>query len=451
MRLLRCGAQITLLLLRILVLTPWYYPFVHPRAYRWTHVTAQWAACGHEVHVVCARQRGFADGAQHRGVRIHRAGFDSLKEAFFYWSKAEGVRGRIGAGVVRPSWRLRALSVMYRRIWKPLCFPDDAWQWYRPALLKAEALHRERPFQALVSVSLPFTAHLVGRAFKRRHPEVRWLADVGDPYSLHPGPLQNPLYRPLGRCLERRVLTEANAIAVTNPALAEAYVRYLGLSCADRLAVVPPLWADDAADDTPSPEAEMSLSEGEHVGYFGTFYAPIRTPHALADLIRRTFEVRPDLRQRLFFHFYGEIFPEFWDRLRALPNTTLHGLCSPAYAQRQMRYMRILLSVGNTTSWQLPSKAVSYLAAGRPVVHLSFAEDDAWVRFWADRPSLLVLRVQRGRIGEADFQRWLNFLQKTPLALSEAERRLQAAPFRAEAIAQAYWQLLEPALQQSRS
>ncbi|MDW8230571.1 MAG: glycosyltransferase, partial [Saprospiraceae bacterium] len=359
--------------MRILVLTPWYYPFVHPRAYRWTHVAGRWAAWGHEVHVVCARQRGFAPVQQHEGVWVHRVGFDSLKEVFFYWANSSQARGRIGAGTERPSAALRMLSAAYRRVWKNLCFPDDAWQWYWPALQTAETLHRQHPFEVVVSVSLPFTTHLVGRAFKRRHPEVRWLADIGDPYSLHPGPLQNPLYRPLGRRLERAVLTEADAVALTNLGLAEAYARHLGVP-AERFAVVPPLWNDDA---TALQEEALSVEKNWHIGYFGAFYAPIRTPHALADLIRRTFAQRPEWRERLFFHFYGEVFPEFWNMLHALPNTTLHGLCSPAQAQRHMRRMRALLSVGNTTPWQLPSKAVSYLAAGRPVAHLSFIEDDA--------------------------------------------------------------------------
>ncbi|MCS6930361.1 MAG: glycosyltransferase [Saprospiraceae bacterium] len=424
--------------MRILVLTPWYYPFVHPRAYRWTHVAGRWAAWGHEVHVVCARQRGFAALQQHEGVWVHRVGFDSLKEVFFYWANSPQARGRIGAGTERPSAALRMLSAAYRRVWKNLCFPDDAWQWYWPALQMAEALHRQHPFEMVVSVSLPFTTHLVGRAFKRRHPEVRWLADIGDPYSLHPGPLQNPLYSLLGRRFERAVLTEADAVALTNPGLAEAYARRLGVP-AERFAVVPPLWNDDA---TALEEETPWIEKYWHIGYFGTFYAPIRTPHALADLIRRTFAQRPEWRARLFFHFYGEVFPEFWNLLYALPNTTLHGLCSPAQAQRHMRRMRALLSVGNTTPWQLPSKAVSYLAAGRPVAHLSFIEDDALVRFWADRPHLLVLPVRQGQVTAEGFQHWLDFLEKTPPALSEAERQQLAAPFRTEAIAEAYLRLL---------
>lgn len=418
---------------RILVLTPWYYPFVHPRAYRWTHLTTYWAKQGHEVHVVCARQRDFARTHQHEGVWVHRAGFNSLKEAVFYAVRPATARGRIGAGAAPPGWLLRGLAAIYKNVWKNLCFPDDAWQWYWPACRLAEALHQQRPFDLVVSVSLPFTAHRVGYYLKQRYPALRWIADIGDPYSLRPGPLQNPLYTATGRWLERTTLAKADAVVVTNPAAADVYRQQFGV-LPERLYIIPPLWNDvpDAAlNDHP-----VTLRAGWHAGYFGAFYAPIRTPQALAGLIEETFTLRPDLRARLFFHFFGEVFPEFWHVLHRLPNTTLHGLCPPAQAHAHMRRMRVLISVGNTTTWQLPSKAASYLAAGRPVVHLSYVEPDALVRFWGDRPNLLVLRVQGGRVPADEIERWLSFLENPPSALDDLEQ--QVAPFRTEALAAAY-------------
>ncbi len=425
--------------MRILVLAPWYYPFVHPRAYRWTHITRFWATQGHEVHVVCARQRGFAHTSPCEGVRVHRTGFDSLKEVFFFLAHSSKGRGRLGAGKAPPGKGLRLLSSLYRNLWKRLCFPDDAWQWYAPAFQKAVALHKAHSFDVLISVSLPFTTHLVGCSFKRRYPQVRWLVDVGDPYSLRPGPLQNPIYFPVGRWLERRVLSKADKVVVTNPALAEHYCRQMNLP-PKHIAVVPPLWNEFPAEGMAKPS---TTQPGWHVGYFGTFYAPIRTPKGVVHLIRQTFQCRPDLRDKLFFHFYGEIFPEFWHELYRLPNTYLHGLCAPEAVQKHMRHMRLLLSVGNTTSWQLPSKAVSYLASGRPVVHLSHIKCDALVRFWGEHPHLLVLELEDGRIGEADFGRWLSFLENPPPEPSERERRQRIAPYRTECIGEAYLQLLQ--------
>ncbi|MCB0684513.1 MAG: hypothetical protein KDC32_26900, partial [Saprospiraceae bacterium] len=62
---------------------------------------------------------------------------------------------------------------------------------------KARSLQQRHAFDALVSVSLPFTAHWIGRKLKGKFPGLFWLADTGDPFALQPlHPLNNQaLYR----------------------------------------------------------------------------------------------------------------------------------------------------------------------------------------------------------------------------------------------------------------
>jgi len=80
---------------RLLIITAWYHPFIHPRAHRWTALAEYWAAQGAEVHVVCARRRDCPRESVVNGVQVHQVGFDSLKEVFYYWfgSARAGVCG----------------------------------------------------------------------------------------------------------------------------------------------------------------------------------------------------------------------------------------------------------------------------------------------------------------------------------------------------------------------
>ena len=52
----------------------------------------------------------------------------------------------------------------------------------------------------------------------------------------------------------------------------------------------------------------------------------------------------------------------------------------------------VLLSSGNVTDNQLPSKLFEYLAAGKPVLHLSMTESDPALPWMARYPLALVLR-----------------------------------------------------------
>ncbi|MBK9337750.1 MAG: glycosyltransferase [Lewinellaceae bacterium] len=391
--------------MRLLLITAWYHPFIHPRAHRWTSIAEYWAAQGHEVHVVCARRRNCPDTAEVNGVQVHRAGFDSLKEVAYFLSGSTTGRGRVGGAVRQPGRIERIAMWLYRTFWKNIYFPDDACLWYFLARRKVRTLLAAQPFDALVSVSLPFTGHLVGMYARRCSPGVRWLADIGDPFTIQAQPLNNAfLYAHISRRLERTVLENADAVVVTNSGAVRAYREQFGDVTA-RIGVVPPVWEQSK----PQP---FSVREGLNLGYFGALYTPVRTPDAFLGLLNKTIAARPELLGLLQVHFFGEVFPEFFEKLNRAPGVQMHGLRARAEVQAAMRQMDVLVNIGNTTEYQLPSKVVDYLAAGKPVLHLSYTEHDPFLDFWGDTPGLLTVRVHHDRVADEDILRWLAFLEE---------------------------------------
>jgi len=458
--------------LRVLIVTAWYHPFIHPRAHRWTSIAEHWAAHGHEVHVVCARRGDCPDESVQNGVQVHRTGFDSLKEVAYFLLGTTTGRGRTGAGIQQTGRAGRAAMWLYRIFWKNIYFPDDACLWYFPARRKVRALLNSLPFDAVVSVSLPFTGHLVGRAAKQQKTGIRWLADIGDPFTIQPKPLNNALlYGRISRRLERKVLEKADAAVVTNAGAARAYREQFGV-LAEKLQVVPPVWQphpqplpvrrgglDRENRENFVVESQSTLSrnqptardvppsppgEGLGVGFFGALYAPTRTPDAFLDLLEKTYAMRPELRDRLTVHFYGDVFPEFQEKLNRAPGVRLHGLRSREDVQVAMQHMHVLVNIGNTTEYQLPSKIVDYLAAGKPVLHLSYVAQDPFLDFWGDTPGLLTLRVRQGRISKADIPRWLAFLQAEHPKPSDTECMERVRNFTVSTVAEAYEALLFP-------
>jgi hypothetical protein len=175
-----------------------------------------------------------------------------------------------------------------------------------------------------------------------------------------------------------------------------------------------------------------------HLGYFGAFYAPVRTPDAFLELLERTFSENPDWRNRLKIHFYGEIFPAFMKRLSQSPNIELHGLRPRDEVQRAIQQMDILINIGNQTDFQLPSKAAEYLGSGRPVVNLSYVDDDPFIAFWGDRSGLLNLSIRRNRMEDEEMGKWLNLLKSADRAVSCPPDPARAQPYLIESIAAQY-------------
>lgn len=426
--------------MKLLILTAWYHPFIHPRAHRWTALAEHWAKEGHEVHVLTARV-GDLRGTQLNGVQVHRVGFDSLKEWVYYLFGIKQGRGRVGVPQERPrGW----LEWLYKATWKNIFFPDDACIWYFPARKKLFQLLEKEPFDALITVSLPFTDHLLGLAAKRRFPGLHWVVDIGDPFSIQAKPPNNSwLYKGLNLRLERRVLESADAVSVTTQALVNAYAKLFSPSLASKIKVIPPLSAEALAKaGSPAPTKPSVQASPITLAYFGALYAPTRTPDAFLNLIKRAFQLRPDLKDRLSIHFYGEIFPEFYDRLSKEPAIHLHGLRSREEVREAMQSVDILVNIGNTTDFQLPSKAVDYLASGKPILNLSYVEKDPFALFFEGNPMIFNFSVKETSISETQVIQFLAWLEREKPVLEWDELTQKIKPYLVENIADQYQQLI---------
>lgn len=427
--------------LKILIVTAWYYPLIHPRAHRWTALAEYWAGEGHDVHIVCSRRREYPQEALHGGVQVHRVGFSALMEVIYYYFGSKNARGRVGAPVSFPGRLTRLANWLYNSIWKKIYFPDDACIWYLPAKNRVLQLLEKERFDALITVSLPFTGQMIGLEVKRRYPQLFWLADIGDPFSIQGQSLNNRFfYGNKSRRLERQVLESANAVTVTTEFTLRAYYQCFGKMAVAAMHAIPPL-LHPAPGDQPSRDTPKSPSHLQ-IGYFGALYAPTRTPDAFLDLLRRMFERNPELRERVEVHFYGEIFPEFFAKMNAEPALRLHGLCSREEVRDAMQTMDILLNIGNKSDFQLPSKAVEYMATGLPVVHLSYTEDDPFIAFFDRYPLLLRLQVKDNKVGEEGLEQWLALLEGEKKMMEMPDRTGLMEPYLIETIAGRYLDLL---------
>lgn len=382
--------------MKILVVTAWYAPFIHPRAHRWRAICAQWAQEGHEVHVLTARLEEARESGFLEGVWVHRVGYDSLKEWVYAQVGGLSKRGRVGQLPQKQGLAIRCLEWMYTRIWKGLFFPDDACIWYFPAKRKMRQMLENQSFDAVITVSLPFTGHLLGYQCLRRNPRQKqskpiWLADVGDPFSFQAKAPNNAfLYGKLNQKLEKKILESADVVSVTTAATMAKYKSLLGSQITEQMSVIPPLFEEPLGDSTIflPPPASGKL----RIGYFGALYAPTRTPERFLDILALLRAHYPNIVARVEFHFFGEVNAAFQRDLEAIPEIRLHGLCSRATAWSAMNAMDVLLNLGNTTDFQLPSKVVDYWARGKPIMSISAVENDLFEQFLTGKAAFFAIK-----------------------------------------------------------
>jgi glycosyltransferase involved in cell wall biosynthesis len=400
--------------MRILVLSPWYLPRGNPRSFRWSALAEHWAAAGHRVDVVSSWVPGTPRAEVLRGVRVHRVG----------GGLSARLRSRFGNVAAHPGEPRRdapprgpasLLTWVNNRLWRNLWWPDYACLWYRPALRAARRLLAEADHEALVTVSDPFTSHLVGLRLRRRRPGIAWVADIGDPFSTQEvTPCNNlRLYRRLNRRAEGRVLAGVTSATVTSAGLLESY-RAAFPAAAEKMLIVPPLLSAEPPGEGGEP---VFPADGKlRLVTVGTLYRAVRDPDHLLALFAKLLET--PIGGRLELHFFGNTADcaASFDACRPLLGTRifLHGVVPRERALAAMAGAACLVHLGNATASQLPSKVVEYAAAGKPLVNLVSTDADSSAAFLRGHPAVLTLSRADGEGLESQARRLAAFIEHPP-------------------------------------
>lgn len=429
--------------MKILVLTFSFRPLNNPRAFRWTFLSEELVRYGHEVDVVTSRVPGEPEVEQTDLLTIHRAG----------WSLVEQLRARVrnrraamgsaladvALGRESISSRLRGMIFgMVSRLWRALLWPDASCLWYYSARACALALAARRDYDVMVSVAPSFTGVVVGRAVKARYPHLRWVLDLGDPFSFLEGapPNNGRIYAGLNYRYERAAFAAAAGISVTTAQTRERYEQVFPESCG-KIRVIPPLLS------LPKLPEGVPQIPGKLV-YVGTLYRCIREPGYLLELFARA--LTSGLPAQTELHFVGDVSScidlirpyqaQLGQRLR------IHGQVSREAVAVAMAEAEVLINIGNDTIYQLPSKVVEYAASGKRILNLAKTPQDSSVVFFADYPRSLSLVSAGHGPNESDVRRFVAFVASPPDVVGDFDLAACMAPYEAPQVVAGYLELL---------
>ena len=107
-------------------------------------------------------------------------------------------------------------------------WPDYAWSWIVKAR-KATISHLKSKgnCDVLISVSHPFSGHLVGIYAKRFFPKLKWIMDMGDPFCflVQSQPNNFKIYGKLNKIIEGKCFDISDGMVVTTPETKNEYIR----------------------------------------------------------------------------------------------------------------------------------------------------------------------------------------------------------------------------------
>ncbi len=418
----------------LLVITP-YLPAQTPNTLRWLPIVGQLRRLGHEVSVLTTKRNGYIDESSE--VPVYRAGYNTLQDRLYDLARSQSRRHEVGGATPKTGMRLALLQGVVDKFWRSRYWPDGSKLFLKAGIDKGKTLLENNDFSHIISVGLPFTAHLVAQALKEYRPELHWHMDIQDPfcYSKEFRVNNYAKYKDRNIAAEAKAFDLANSISITNEKAKEKYLEYFPQESL-KLKVIPPLWH---AEDTEASYDMILFSQKIHLGYFGSFYENVRSPKPFLEFLSFLHSQDAQLLGKVQFHFVGQMdrvsmaIIEQFSEIRSY--IVIHGFKTRAETISAMKQVDILLNFGNTTDYHLPSKVVDYLAMAKPVLNLATIPEDSTAHFFSDKKlpfKSLLLEESKLEVNRQAFYDFV-FEQKT-----KREIREDITPYEVEAITKQY-------------
>lgn len=317
------------------------------------------------------------------GVVVHRA--LSMSELFY----------RLSRRLISARWSVPRLIGMAATVAMRFLYARHVegyvGAWRRPAVRLGKRLMSSEHYDAMISVSLPVTAHLVASDLKRCHPLVPLVMYQLDPFTYNYVLPSADLER--RRELESRYTQAADAVIAARGVLEENHLHGFSPEHTARVVSLELPILLDRIEGTETSVAPAVVSELDPAAincvYAGAFYGSgVRPVDGIVDLIQR-------LPPEFAFHILGGSADE---ALRALdlPASRLrvYGRVDAIRSDGFIDGADILLSVGNNLPNQMPSKLFRYMSTGKPIIHIQYHDSDLCVDLLRRYGRSLILRAE---------------------------------------------------------
>lgn len=365
--------------MKILLLIYTYYPSNSPRSLRWTSIAEDLSKRGYEVHVLTKSFKNQPIKELINNVLVYRNSLSVLR-FFEFLKKIKSRRNKLyDYSDVKPmrnpigSFVHGIIHSIYSMTIKKIIWPDADFIWILPIFFKARKLIKLNNYSVFISVSHPFSAHVSGMLIHKCFPTIKWLADCGDPFAFSVETPSNnfKLWGKLNYLMEQKLINEVDFFCCTTPQTEVMYHKHF-LSSKKKLIVIPPL-INDVTFDFLSQNIENDKNGEIKLLFSGRFYKTLRPPELLLDLLEEIIRESEFLKTRLKLYIVGSpniIQDELNKRSSLAESVILCGEKSHSDTLRAIRSSDILINLGNSMTYQLPSKIVEYLASGKPIINV---------------------------------------------------------------------------------
>ena len=361
---------------RILVVTHQFTPHVSPRTTRWSILCEELANRGYEVQVITGTRQ---NGNDSKNYKVQYLGSDRLGGLIESTRRASSKSEENNLAIKLFFFLAKRI---YRLIYRTFAWPDYSMLWYFSVRRKINSIPEH---DLLISVSLPFTSHLVAYTLNKKRGS-RWIMDIGDPFYLKKEAPENNkyLYSYLNKYFENKFYKRASKVVFTHKESMEYHKQTFDI-LNNKSSLLPPVFLTKISDKTNNFNYKKTPVK---VAYFGVLTKGVRTPENFILFMNKL-----DINN-LEFHWYTnddskQMVKATYSKYR---RNFFHEMVPRDEALDLMdNEYHALLNIGNQNPFQLPSKVIEYISTGKPIIHYSEIIDDPVVDILKERSNSIII------------------------------------------------------------
>jgi hypothetical protein len=282
----------------------------------------------------------------------------------------------------------------YKFIFKHLAWPDYAFFSIYPFYKTSVNLIKEKKINHIITVSHPFSCHIVGLLLKIKFPNLIWDTDSSDPFSFlnNPKPNNLILYKYLNFLAEKLVLKKCRIFYVNNYQIKKKYLKFFR-NYKKKIVVVNPLLTIHKKYNF-----NNSSSTKFKLVYAGSFYEGIRNPNIFIDIVDHLVK-KIQLKKisiRIYIFTNSLIFSKELAKYDHLKSVFI--LKKSIEYPKLIKFIKndmILLNLGNKNNMQLPSKLYELIGMGGKIVNFHYDVDKESVKILNNYPNYISINLDK--------------------------------------------------------
>ena len=407
---------------KVLIVTHDFFPDNSPNTYRWFNILKTWKKYDLEIFVVTAMKNNLSEYEEIEGIKVYRVGESSLEKIKKKISNKKIISHLGSPTTINVNTEEGLIKKIYNLTWKKIYFPDFAFLWKKPAYKMAAELINEHKIYNVITVSWPFTDHLVGNLLKKKF-TINWIADTIDPFYLSDAVNNGFLYKKLNKNLESKTLATADSISVLTPKLKKAYSE-LYPHLKNKISVNHNIFVPNPVD------IEKKLKPHSPVfklTFVGTLSKKTREPHLLLKFF--TYLLNNDKSNVSYeLHIYGNYYQFTEDFLKfdklLNKNIFLHEFIDRKKVVEVIQDSNIVVNIGNNNTYQEPSKVLEYVYMQKPILNVCSVKDDTTKELLHFYPH--TFNVESNQVYDIEFlEKFLSFVKENVLINEDYKKHIE--------------------------